>query len=303
MWSTLGALQEQILEAVAPRRARQGKETVVEVFSEDRFQQRLVKQMVEVRKLGPEGEMGMPETVIVADLVEGVPVNLGPQMVEQLVDVLEIVVELAVSSGEAGSSWPGGRDTTSAFVAVPVDEVRPPGVEETVEAVTLVPQLLVGAARPLGSSQYRMATESEFEGSPGVVQQLQKLLLKLGLPSLTSTVRPQNQQSQCPLVKLGPLDAEHMTWTVPPSQQPQRLEKLGILRLRSRVPRRSLNSRRGPVKLDLIGPRRLARPVQWLAAAVANSDETRPPGGCKAQRQDRIPSCRCAQDLMPGKRR
>ena len=35
-----------------------------------------------------------------------------PQMVEQLVDVQEIVVELAVSSGEAGSSWPRGRDTT-----------------------------------------------------------------------------------------------------------------------------------------------------------------------------------------------
>ena len=35
-----------------------------------------------------------------------------PQMVEHLVDVPEIVVELAVSSDEAGSSWPGGRDTT-----------------------------------------------------------------------------------------------------------------------------------------------------------------------------------------------
>ena len=30
-----------------------------------------------------------------------------PQMMEQLVDVPEIVVQLAVSSGEAGSSWPG----------------------------------------------------------------------------------------------------------------------------------------------------------------------------------------------------
>ena len=52
MWSTLAALEEQIPDVPAPRTAEQRKETVGEVLSQDRVQQRLVKQMIEVRK-GP----------------------------------------------------------------------------------------------------------------------------------------------------------------------------------------------------------------------------------------------------------
>ena len=47
-----------------------------------------------------------------------------------------------VSSGEVGPSWPRARSTPSALdtaVAMPAGEVRPPGVEETDEAVTPVP--------------------------------------------------------------------------------------------------------------------------------------------------------------------
>ena len=84
MWSTLAALEEQILDAPAPR----GKKTVGEVFSQDRVQKRLVEQMIEVRK----------------DPVEPFFELLEPQMVEQLVDVPKIVFELAVSSDEAASS-------------------------------------------------------------------------------------------------------------------------------------------------------------------------------------------------------
>ena len=54
---------------------------------------------------------------------------LEPQLVEQLVDVPKIVVGLAVSSGEAGSSGPGGRDTTDASataVKVPVGKATAP---------------------------------------------------------------------------------------------------------------------------------------------------------------------------------
>ena len=50
MRSTLAALEEQILDASAPRTAGHGKETVGEVFSQDSFRKCLVKQMIEVRK-------------------------------------------------------------------------------------------------------------------------------------------------------------------------------------------------------------------------------------------------------------
>ena len=53
VWSTLAALEEQILDAAsAPRTAGHGKETVGDVFSQDRFRQGLVKQRKDVRK-GP----------------------------------------------------------------------------------------------------------------------------------------------------------------------------------------------------------------------------------------------------------
>ena len=50
-WSTQAALEEHILRALAPRTAEQVEETVCEVFSQDRLQQRLVKQMIEVRNV------------------------------------------------------------------------------------------------------------------------------------------------------------------------------------------------------------------------------------------------------------
>ena len=113
---------------------------------------------------------------------------LEPERRVQLVEVPKFVVGLAVSSGEGGSSGPGKRDTTdeaAAVVEVPVGEARPPGI-----------------------SQYSTATESEFEGSgPGQVtqlaltmHQLQKLLVKLGLPSLRRTLPRQNPRSQYRLV-------------------------------------------------------------------------------------------------------
>ena len=70
-----------------------------------------------------------------------------PQRVVELVEVRKIVAELAVSSGEVGSSSPGKRDTTDvadAAVEVPVGEARPPGI-----------------------SQYSTTTESDVEGSSG----------------------------------------------------------------------------------------------------------------------------------------
>ena len=69
------------------RTAGQEKETV---FSQDRGQQCLVKQTMEVRK----GPMEQSFELRV------------PQMAEQLVAVPNIVVELAVSSGEAASARP-----------------------------------------------------------------------------------------------------------------------------------------------------------------------------------------------------
>ena len=74
VWSALAALEK-------------GEEIVCEVFSQDRVQQRLVNQMVEVRKGPVEQFFEFP----------------APQMVEQLEEVPEIFVEVAVSSGEAGS--------------------------------------------------------------------------------------------------------------------------------------------------------------------------------------------------------
>ena len=83
MWSTLTALEEQILDVLACRTAGQGKKTVGEVFSQDRVQQRLVKRMIDVRK-------GSVEHFELLEVT----------MVEQFVDVPRIVVELAVSSGD-----------------------------------------------------------------------------------------------------------------------------------------------------------------------------------------------------------
>ena len=77
-----------------------------------------------------------------------------PQMAEQLVDVTKIVVELAMSSGEAGSSGPGAEDMTrpgDATFANAVGEGRPPRIAE--HSVTTASALAVssgeaGSARP-----------------------------------------------------------------------------------------------------------------------------------------------------------
>ena len=62
--STLATLEEQILDARAPRTAEQGKETVGDVFSQDVVQQRLVKQMKEVRNVSSKGPVEFPEPQI-----------------------------------------------------------------------------------------------------------------------------------------------------------------------------------------------------------------------------------------------
>ena len=77
-----------------------------------------------------------------------------PQMAGQLVDVTKIVVELAMSSGEAGSSGPGADDTTrldDATFAKAVGKVRPLRIAE--HSVPTASALAVssgeaGSARP-----------------------------------------------------------------------------------------------------------------------------------------------------------
>ena len=88
-----------------------------------------------------------------------------PQMVEQLVEVPKIVVGLAVSCIEAGSSWPGERHCRRSR-AVPRPNPNSKG-------------LLV----KLGLLGPEQATQLAL-----MKQQLQKLLVKLGLPSLRRTV-------------------------------------------------------------------------------------------------------------------
>ena len=191
VWSTLGALEEQILDAPAPRMAGQVKETVGEVFSQDRFQQRLAKQMIEVRK--------------------------GPVAVGGYVPM--IVVELAVSSGEAGSSGPGERDTTdnAATKCLLVKH----GLLESKSRVPRQNPKSKGLLVKLGLLGPEQTIRLVL-----TMQQLQKLLVKLGLWGSPSTVsalavssgeagsaRPgekaqstiprQNLLSQYPLVKLS----------------------------------------------------------------------------------------------------
>ena len=94
MWacvrSTLAALEEQIFEAPAPRTAEQVEGNVREVFSQDRVQQRLVKQMIEVR------------TVPRKDHILQGP---GEQM-DARVSRAGVMEQRAVSSGEVVSLGP-----------------------------------------------------------------------------------------------------------------------------------------------------------------------------------------------------
>ena len=97
------------------------------------------------------------------------------------------------------------------------------------------------------------------------MQQLRKLLVKLGRLGSPSMVSRQHPLSQCPLVKPGPRGPEQRAHPLPLMRQPRRLlMKLGLMELQSRVPRRNLNSWRVPVKLDLFGPELVARPIYPL---------------------------------------
>ena len=75
-------------------------------------------------------------------------------------------------------------------------------------------------------------------------------------------------------MKLGLLGPEHMAIELPPQQPSCRLEKLGLMELRSRVPRRNLNSRRFLVTLDLLGPGLVARtaPLQQTQCLLMKLD-------------------------------
>ena len=85
-----------------------------------------------------------------------------------------------------------------------------------------------------------------------------------------SGVPQQTPMSQCPWVKLGLLGPEQMAGMPLIQQSQSLLEELGILRLRNRVRRRSLNSRRVPVKISLVQGRwHEARP-QGFAKHSAN---------------------------------
>ena len=81
--------------------------------------------------------------------------------------------EIAASSGDAGSSWPGERDTTSADVtalAKSVVEARPPGIalhSATTVAAAVAKYGGLGEAGPLEAAKCRAATESELAESFG----------------------------------------------------------------------------------------------------------------------------------------
>ena len=107
-------------------------------------------------------------------------------MAVQLVEVPKIVVGLAVSSGEDGSSGPGKRDTTDAAAA----------------AV----EVLVGEARPLLGSHSTVQRQNPkskslpvklghlaLEQTTRLAVSMQKLLVKLGLLGSPSTVSRQRQ--------------------------------------------------------------------------------------------------------------
>ena len=116
----------QIPDAPVPRTAGHGKKTVGEVFSQDRVQQRLVKQTIEVRK-------GSVEQFF--ELLE-------PQMVQQL-EVPKIVVgvrqclllELGLLRPERDTA-----DEAAAAVEVLVGEARPPAIAEHSVTNALVPR-------------------------------------------------------------------------------------------------------------------------------------------------------------------
>ena len=103
-------------------------------------------------------------------------------------------------------------------------------------------------------------------------QQLQSLLVKIGLLELKSTVPRQNLTSQCPLVKLGLLGPECMARPAPTRQHAHSLlMKLGLLESKSTVPRQA-----GPFGVQS------TTSADAAATAVAKRvDEGRPSGIAK----------------------
>ena len=88
--------------------------------------------------------------------------------------------ELAASSREAGSSWPGDRDTddTSSAAATAVvksaGEARPPGIAKHMATKSVLAESPCepgdGEARPSGIAKCSATTESEHAGYPGAVR-------------------------------------------------------------------------------------------------------------------------------------
>ena len=181
VWSTLAALEEQILDVPVPRMAGQVKKTVREVFSQDRVQPRLVKQTMEVRK-GP---------------VEQFFELLEPQMAEQFVEVPKIVVGLAVSTFE-------GRDTTDAAataVDVPVGEARPPvklgllGPEQTTRLALSMKQLQKLLSPEIAEHSVTTALVSRERVQQRIAKQIEETARPHGIAKQSATIKPELAES------------------------------------------------------------------------------------------------------------
>ena len=161
--------------------------------------------------------------------------------------------EARLPSGEDGSSFPGADDTNprvDATVAKTVGEARPPGIAEhsvttaslprervqqrTAEEIDDAPQSpeeTVEAVTPVPRERVQQHTAQQIEDTPQSPEETVEAVTLVPrervqqhtagklVMSQSGVLRP-NVISQCPLVKLGPLGPEQMTWTVPPLQQP-----------------------------------------------------------------------------------
>ena len=170
MWS-----EEEILDVLVPCTAGQVKKTVGEVFSQD------TKAPGEAGGGSVQGPRGAVLRVT------------WPGVVGRLVELPKIVVGLAVSSNVAGSSCPGERyDRRSRYTRRSVKH-------RLLGSHSAVPRQIPNSKRvlvklcPLGPVATQLALTA---------RQLQRFLVKLGLPSLRRTVPLRNPVSWCPLVKL-----------------------------------------------------------------------------------------------------
>ena len=165
--------------------------------------------------------------------------------------------EVEGSSGEASISWPGVENTTSAddsTVAKGFGEAQPPGI--AVHGVSTASEFAVssgesGSARP-GAKSTPSAVDAAVampvdEVRPGIAKQSATTESDIAVSSGVAGAHPvpMLRQSQCLLVKLS------------------------LLVSQSRVPRRSLNSQRVQVKLDLLGPGLVARQHAYYSSRNA----------------------------------